>query len=89
MHRAAGGEHIAQRGEPRIRIGEVMKNPGAHDQVEARRQFVCARDRQLVHLEIGQTVRTAELLGAANAREADVNAGHLRVRPAQRILRRL
>ena len=78
-----GFKHVAERGQSRIRVLEMMQDPRADDLIETRPELVNALDRQLVDLEIPQAVRAAKLLGAANAGGADVDGGDLRRRPAQ------
>ena len=67
----------------------MMQNPGADDLIEARLQLVDALDGKLVDLEIVQVVFALELLGAAHARRAEVDAGNPRRGPAHGVLGRL
>src|SRR5690348_12908156 len=52
MHRAIGFEYAAQSAEPRIRIREMMKNPGADNLIEVHFQIACPLDGKLVDLKI-------------------------------------
>ena len=52
VHRAVRFEYTAQSAEPRIRIREMMENPGADNLIEARFQLVYPLDRELADLEI-------------------------------------
>src|SRR5262249_9120872 len=89
MHCAVRFEHAAQRAEPRIRVREMMENPGADNLIEARFQLVYPLDRELVDLEIIQVVLSLELLGTAHTGCAEIDAGNPRRRPTQSMLGRL
>jgi len=89
MHRSVWFKHSSQRTEARIRIGEVMENPGAHDLIETQSQIVDPLDAKLMNLEIFQVVFSLELFRMAHARGTMVDAGNLSRRPTQRMLRSL
>ena len=57
VHRAVGLEHVAQRAQPRIRIGEMVQHAGADDLVERLPELADALDRELMDLEVGEVVR--------------------------------
>src|SRR5262245_66333570 len=56
MHRTVRFEHAAQSTEPRIRIREMMENPGADNLIEGHFQVACPLDGKLADLEIVQVV---------------------------------
>jgi hypothetical protein len=82
-------EHAAQSAEPRIRIREMMENPGADNLIEAHFQVAHPLDGKLVDLKIVHVVLALELLGTAHARCAEIDAGNLSRRPTQGMLCRL
>ena len=67
----------------------MVQDARAHDLIELFSELADALDGQLLHLEIGQVVLALEVLGAAHARRAEVDARDLGARPAQRVLGRL
>ena len=77
MHRSVRFEHSSQRTEARIRIGEVMENPGAHNLIETQSQIVHPFDAKLMNLEIFQVVFSLELFRTAHTRGTIVDAGNL------------
>ena len=89
VHRAVGLQHVTQRAQPRIGICEVVQHACAHDQVERRFQLTDTLDRQLMHLEVGQLVSAPEVLGAAHAGGAEVDADDACRRRASGMLGRL
>ena len=67
----------------------MMQNPGADDLIEMRLEFRRTLDRQLVHLEILETVLSLEFQGTAHAGCAEIYTRYPRVRPTQGVLGRL
>src|SRR4029453_11166380 len=88
-HRSVRFEHTAESAEPRIRLREMMENPGADDLIEAHLQVAHPLDGKLADLEIRQVVFPLELLGTAHTGCAEVDAGNLSRRPTQGVLGRL
>jgi hypothetical protein len=89
LHRSVRLEHVAQSPEARIRVREMMQNPGADNLIEARLQVTDPLDGKLMDLEIVQIVFSLEFLGTAHARRAEVDAGNLSCWPTQGVLCRL
>ena len=82
-------QHVAQRREPGGRVREMVENAGADDLIEGRPQRADALDGKLVDLEIVEIVFPLERLGVTDAGRAEVDARHLRLRPAQGVFGRL
>ena len=89
MHRAIGIEHIAQRSQPGVRIGQVVQDAGAYDLVETAIELTRTLDRQLQHAQVVEPILVLELLGATHAGGAEIDAGDLCLGPAQGMLGRL
>src|SRR6267143_4883243 len=68
MHRSVRFEHAAQSAESRIRVGEMMQNPSAHDPIEAHLQVVYPLDGKRMDLKIFQIVFFLEYLCMAHTR---------------------
>src|ERR1700722_11309074 len=67
----------------------MMEHSGADNLVESRPQLHHTIDGKLMDLKIGQAIFTLERLRPLHTRRADVDAGDLSCRPAERMLRRL
>src|SRR6266487_5304226 len=89
MNRAVRFEHSAQRTKARTGVGEVMKNPGAHDLIKAHVEVTYLLDFKFVDLKIFQVVFSLESLRMAHTRCAAVDSCNLSPGPAQRMLGRL
>ena len=89
MHGSVRFEHASQGCESGIRVREMMENSGADNLVEGLLQFAYAIDGKLMDLKIGQVIFALERLRPLHTRRADVDAGDLSCRPAQRMLCRL
>ncbi len=89
MHRSVRSEHVSQSSESTVRVRKMMENPGAHNLIEARLQFVYPLDGKLVDLEIVQVVFSLEFLGMAHTCRAKIDARNLSLGPTHRMLGRL
>ena len=87
VHGAFRVEHVAQRREGRVGIGEMVQDAGAHDLVERHSQLADAIDRQLVDLEIRQVVLAFQIFSVADAGRAEVNPDDPSSRTARGMLR--
>ena len=90
VHRAVRREHVAQRAQPRVGIGQVMQHAGADDVFEGSPEFGGVARRQLAHLEVLEVVLALEFLREARCSFALTSMPTtLRVRPAHRVVRGL
>src|SRR6266436_4727355 len=86
VHGSVRFEYAAESTEARIRVGEMVENARAHNLIKARPQVAHLVDGHLVDLKIFQVVFPLEFLRAADTRCAEVDAGYVSPRPAQRML---
>src|SRR5580698_4923006 len=86
VHGSVWFKYVAQSLEACVRVGEMVKNPGAHNLIEAHSQVAYSLKGEAVDLEIFQVVFLFKLLGAEHTRGATVDAGNFRRWPAQCML---
>ena len=89
MQGAARREHVAQRAQAGVGIGQMVQHAGADDVLEGLPEFGGALDGELAHLEVVERVLALQLLRERDALRADVDADDSSARPAQRVVRRL
>ncbi len=80
---------VAQRAKTRVRIAQMVKHAGANDLVECLAELRDPLDRKPVELQISYVVLLLKIAGVAQARFADVDRGHARVRLHERVPRGL
>ena len=86
VHGTVGRQHLVQRPQALVGVGQVMQDPGADDVLEAAPQFGRSLERQLPKLEVLDAVLALKLHRLLDAGGADIDADHLRPWPAQRDL---
>ena len=85
VHRAIDGEDIAQRAKTRVRVAQMMKHSRTDDLVERLAEVSNPLNRKPVELQISYVVLVLQIAGVAQARLADVDCGHARVRLGERV----
>jgi hypothetical protein len=87
MHCTTRSEHVAQRLQSRIGVGQVAQHAGADNVLETVTQLRCALYRKLVNLEIVEAVLV--LSASVLSMLVVLTSIPARVRPAQSVLGRL
>ena len=82
-------QHLAQRAQPGVGIGQVVQHAGADDVVETLAEFAGAFDGELSNLEIVELVFALELQLVRDAVFADVDSDDACPRPADGVVRGL
>jgi hypothetical protein len=78
VHRAILLQHLAQSAEPRIRVSEMVENPGTYDLVECHPQAADLFDGKPVNLKILQIVFSFEFFSTSDTRCAEIDPDNLR-----------
>src|SRR5262249_17826940 len=89
IDRAGRSQNTSQRAQALVRVGKVMQDAGADDQIEAMIQGFNVFDRNVLNFEVAQAVLAFESFSFVEAGRADINTNYLRRRMAERVFGRL
>ena len=83
VHRSLRTQDIAKRTQTDVRIGQMVKHSGADHLVERASELADVLNRELVKLEILQSILLLELARVTQARVADIDGGDSGIRLAK------